>query len=63
MDNESLIEKIVAALPGVDGWWHDEGAEPFIECGYALEEAGMSVEEIRDLLRRMYNAVRAEYGD
>ena len=56
------LNKIIAELPGKDGW-HKGYGEWWSECACILYDQQHSLEDIRDLLQRMYNEVKAEYGD
>jgi hypothetical protein len=60
--NNRLL-KIVKALPGNLGWWHEEGREAFMELGWELVRAGVGLTEIEARMKAVYNAVRQEYGD
>lgn len=56
------LRKIVAALPGGDGWTKGD-SEWWFECAEQLYRYEYTFEYIQDLLQHMYNGVKAEYGD
>ncbi len=60
---KAKLKKLAKSLPGGNGWFHDDGYEPFLTIAIHLSHGGMSFDDIEELLTKTYNAVRSEYGD
>jgi len=60
---EKRLARIVATLPGDDGWWHSSGREAFMDLGREMLRLGAGLTEIEHQMRAVYDAVRQEYGD
>lgn len=62
MDDKEIQES-VDRIPGNYGWWKDSSRDVFLLHAKYLKSVGMSVEGILSILKALYYAAVAEYGD
>ena len=58
------LSKVIASIPGSEGWYKSSGEETFRNLGEDLIKKGkFTLDETEDFLQRAYSAVASEYGD
>lgn len=62
--SRTAFRDLVNDIPGEDGWWKFENKETFATFANILYGRGITdLDEIKELLQCIYDAVRSEYGD
>ena len=61
--NDNELNELVDSIPGSDGWWKDASRDVYLTHARFLASVGVSAENILSMLRALYRAAAAEYGD
>lgn len=56
-----LLVFITDELPS-DGEWFSSGDEDFMEQGLKMLHKGFTLEEVKEILQKLYNATAGEFG-
>ena len=59
----NTIKQKISNIAGTDGWWNSSSEKTFQIIFVQLLKAGISEDEIIDILKSVYNSVAACYGD
>ena len=58
------LSKVIAGIPGSEGWYKSSGEEIFRSLGEDLIKKGkFTLDEVDSFLSRAYSAVSGEYGE
>lgn len=63
MSKTESLEKLVAAIPGEDGWWKSHAEDTYQDAARKLTESGFSDEEAVEFLTELYCAAAECFGD